>query len=84
MALFFLEYDLRKQRNYQPLYEELARFGAVRVLKSLWAFNRINTDATGLREHFRRFIDGDDGLVVMQVNDWATVRTERTPNELAA
>jgi len=35
MALYFLEYDLRKQRNYKPLYDTLATFGAVRILESL-------------------------------------------------
>jgi hypothetical protein len=29
MALFFLTYDLRKQRDYSKLYEELHRFNAV-------------------------------------------------------
>lgn len=43
MALYFLEYDLRKQRDYKKLYDELAKFGAVRILKSLWCFNREQT-----------------------------------------
>lgn len=80
MALFFLDYDLRKQRNYQPLYDELASFGAVRILESSWCFNRFNTTASGLRDHFMQFIDADDGLWVAQVTDWATYKTLKSPN----
>lgn len=83
MALFFLDYDLRKQRNYQPLYDELARFGGVRILESSWCFNRFNTTAANLRDHLMQFIDADDGLWVVQVTDWATYKTLKTPTALA-
>ncbi len=82
MSLYFLSYDLRKQRNYQPLYDELAKFNAKRVLESLWCFKRFNTTAAALRDHFRQFIDQDDGLVVAEVTDWATRNTLGTPNDL--
>jgi len=82
MALFFLEYDLRKQRDYQKLYDELKSFNAVRILKSSWCFKRHNTNAAGLRDHFKNFIDSDDGLVVSEVSDWATWNTTSTPNKL--
>lgn len=84
MALYFLDYDLRKQRNYQALYDELARFKAVRMLESSWCFNRVNTTATGLRDHFRQFIDSDDGLAIGAVTDWATYKALKSPNALAA
>jgi hypothetical protein len=79
MAQFFLSYDLRKQRDYQPLYDELARFDAVRILESEWAFNRYNINAAGLRDHFGKFIDADDGICVTEVTDWATRRTLGVP-----
>lgn len=82
MALFFLEYDLRKQRNYQMLYDELKRFNAVRVLESLWCFKRIGTNSAGLREHFKRFIDSDDGVAVIEVADWATWNALKSPQDL--
>lgn len=62
MPLFFLEYDLRNRRDYQPLYDELDRYGAVRILESLWCFKRFQTTAAGLRDHFKQYIDNDDGL----------------------
>lgn len=79
MAIFFLEYDLREQRNYQPLYDELAEFSAVRVLESLWAFKRLNTNCAGLRDHFSKFIDSDDGLIVSEAIDWATRSVLQSP-----
>jgi hypothetical protein len=82
MALYFLEYDLRKSRDYQKMYDELKTFNAVRLLESLWCFKRINTSAEGLREHFKQFIDADDGLVVADVSDWATWRAVGNPNQL--
>lgn len=82
MALFFLEYDLRKRRDYQPLYDELDRFEAVRVLESLWCFKRVNTTSAGLRDHFKQYIDGDDGLSVAEVTDWASFGAIGTPNDL--
>lgn len=82
MALYFLEYDLRNQRDYQKLYDELAKFKAVRILKSLWCFNRIETNTERLRDYFKKFIDSDDGLIVAEVTDWASIKTESTPNQL--
>ena len=82
MALFFLSYDLRKSRDYQKLYDELKRFDAVKILESQWCFNRFNTNAKGLRDHFKAFIDADDGLCVSEVSDWATYNTDGNPNQL--
>lgn len=82
MALFFLEYDLRKNRDYEKIYKELESFNAVRILESLWCFKRINTNCSGLRDHFSKFIDTDDGLVISEVTDWATKNTTSTPSKL--
>lgn len=82
MALYTLSYDLRKQRDYQKLYDELKKFNAIRILESIWCFNRFNTSASGLRDHFKQFIDFDDGLLVTEVNDWASYNTLGNPNQL--
>lgn len=82
MALYFIEYDLRKQRSYQPLYDELARFGAISYLESAWALKHSSTSATALRDHFKGFIDADDGLMVAEVTSWACVGCKTTPKQL--
>jgi len=82
MALYFLTYDLRNQKNYQNLYDELENFDAVRILESTWCFNRANTSAKGLRDHFKKKVDSDDGLMVSEVTNWASTKTDGTPNDL--
>lgn len=82
MALYFLTYDLRNNRDYQKLYDELKSFNAVKVLESTWCFNRINTTASNLRDYFKGFIDSDDGLLIDESNSWATSNTDGTPNDL--
>ena len=82
MALYFLEYDLRKHRDYKKLYDDLATFNAIRIMKSLWCFKRERTSAQDLRDHFSRFIDDDDGLIVAEVTEWASIATDSNPNEL--
>jgi len=88
MALYFLSYDLRGNRDYEKLYDELKKFNAVRMLESNWCFNRINTTAKSLRDYFMGFIDNDDDLVVSEiassygVNQWATSGVHKTPNDM--
>mgnify|MGYP001067672977 CR=1 FL=1 len=79
MALYFLSYDLRKRRDYDKLYEELGRFDAAQVLESLYAFTRINTSSEKLRAHFSRFIDTDDGLIVIKASEWAGRKMTKSP-----
>ncbi|GFN25465.1 hypothetical protein ADE_11630 [Achromobacter denitrificans] len=79
MALYFLSYDLRKSRNYQPLYDALAKLGATRVLESLWAITHADTNCETVRNYFRQFIDADDGLIVTQAVDWATWNVDKNP-----
>ncbi len=76
MALYFLSYDLRKDKDYQVLFDELRRFGAIRILKSEWCFHQSNTSVIALRDHFKGFIDHDDGLSVAEVADWAAYKLE--------
>jgi hypothetical protein len=82
MALFFLDYDLRGTRDYQKLYDELKRFDAVRILESLWCFNRVDISASGLRDYWKQFVDSNDAICVSEVSDWATLRTLGNPNDL--
>jgi len=82
MKLYFLTYDLRNSSNYQPLYDEFKKFNAVRILESTWCFNRTNTSPSRLRDYFGKFIDSDDGLMISEVSNWASRRTDGTPKDL--
>ena len=62
---YIISYDLvAPGRNYQPLWDELAHIGAQRALQSQWAVRRGETTASGLRDHFQKFIDSNDRLLV--------------------
>ncbi|SHG89739.1 hypothetical protein [Flagellimonas flava] len=82
MALYFLSYDLRNNRDYQKLYDELKSFGAIQVLESTWCFKRVNTSIAALRDYFKGFIDKDDGLLIDESVGWATYNSNNTPNNL--
>lgn len=88
MALYSLNYDLVKQRDYQKLYDELANFNAVRVTESQWFFKRFDATVSGLREHFSKFIDSDDRLMVAEIASvnntpqWAGRNLLGSPNKL--
>ncbi|HML95597.1 MAG TPA: CRISPR-associated protein Cas2 [Thermodesulfobacteriota bacterium] len=82
MALYFLSYDLRKDKDYPRLTEELERFGAIKTLKSEWCFRHSDTSAAALRDHFKQYIDNDDGLMVAAVIDWAAYKLKDNPNKL--
>ena len=67
---YVVSYDLLKPgQDYSPLWAELRRLGGKRVLKSQWVMRRTNTSATGLRDHFRKFIDNNDRLLVVGIDD---------------
>lgn len=66
-----ISYDLREPgRNYEPLWTELKRFGAVRVLDSDWVLTS-DHGCDVLRDHFLQFMDSNDGLLVTKVETWA-------------
>jgi hypothetical protein len=79
LALYFLDYDLRKKRDYKTLYDELSNFAATRVLESTWCFIRFNTTCADLRDHFTMFVDADDGLIVTEVSGWAGKKLNGNP-----
>lgn len=81
--LYFVEYDLRKVRNYQPLYDALIKLGAKRMLESSWCLRHTNTSAVRLRDYLWQFMDADDGLVVSKVSDWASYNLLCDPNKVS-
>jgi hypothetical protein len=82
MAVYFLSLDLNTGRDYRELYEELDNLNAVRILESDWCLERYNTTPSELRDYFKSFLDNDEGLFVIEANNWATSNTFSTPNDL--
>lgn len=64
MARYQVNYDLRQPgRNYDTLYQRLATWKAVRVLKSAWIIDT-NSNAVTIRDDLAKYIDANDGLLV--------------------
>ena len=80
--LFFIDYDLRKERDYQTLYDELNRLKAIQVLESCWCLRIEGSSAEEIRDHIMKFIDANDGIMVSEISNWASYNTNGHPNQL--
>ena len=64
MTVYVVNYDLRKPgRNYQPLWDRLAAWKAVRGLESMW-FIVTSSTAVQIRDDLKAYVDSNDGLFV--------------------
>jgi hypothetical protein len=67
VTVFVVNYDLRKPgQNYQPLWDRLAAWKAVRGLESMW-FITATTTADELRDDLRGYVDSSDGIFVAEL-----------------
>lgn len=83
MASFLISYDLHKVRNYQPLYDKLDEWGAVRLLESVWLANMTGT-AGAIRDVLAGLGDDDDSFAVIELKKgsrWATRRAKKSGND---
>lgn len=66
MASYIITYDLRKQRNYEVLYEAIKSYETwAHVLESTWVV-KTTKSAVQIRDHLANHIDSDDGLFVVK------------------
>ena len=64
---YTVSYDLRAPgRNYQQLYDELARYNGQRLLDSEWIIRAYNTSSEAVRDHLRQRMDQNDRLLVTE------------------
>lgn len=79
MTVYVVSYDLRApKRDYQPLYERLAAWRAVRALESVWLIEA-ESSALQVGVDLRNHIDKDDGLLVTPVSGrtaWSAIEPE--------
>lgn len=87
VRLYFISYDLIKGKDYRRIIAELERYGAKRVLESMWVLKHAWTSKQ-LSDHFGKFIDHDDRLMVVGCAnilggwEWASIRPHFDPNKL--
>ena len=68
MALYQITYDLRKQRNYEALFERIKAYGNwCHALESNWVIST-SQSAAQVRDNLRLTMDGDDGLLVTRLS----------------
>jgi len=72
MTTFTVSYDLIKRKDYQTLWDELARLGAFRTQASYWLVNVNLPTAKQLHDHLKQYVDQDDRLWVSELttNYW--------------
>ncbi len=71
---YLISYDLNKPgKNYDARINAITAMGGTRVLLSQWVVRRNDTSASGLRDHFWTFMDANDRLLVVSIDnsDWA-------------
>lgn len=67
MKVYQVNYDLRKQRNYEPLYERIQGYGTYcHALESTWVIAS-NQTAAQIRDYLSQVMDADDGLLVTRL-----------------
>lgn len=67
MKVYQVSYDLRKQRNYEALYERIKRYeGWCHALESSWVI-ATNQSASQIRDNLMQVLDQDDGLLVTRL-----------------
>ncbi len=68
MALYQISYDLRKQRNYEALFERIKAYGS--WCHALESSSVISTSqsAVQIRDNLLQAMDGDDGLLVARLS----------------
>lgn len=68
MKVYQINYDLRKQRNYEELYKKIKAYGTwCRPLKSCWIIASDKT-AVQIRDDLQQVMDNDDGLLVTRLD----------------
>ena len=64
MSVYAVSYDLKKPgSHYQPLWDRLADWKAVRALESFWLIDSDDA-ALVIRDDLKKYVDSNDGLFV--------------------
>lgn len=81
---YSISYDLQAPgKDYQKLWDELRRFNARRVLESQWVLRHSNTSVGALRDHFKKYIDKNDRLMVIGFeHEWASYNAKINVNDI--
>lgn len=81
MPCYLISYDLRRDRDYDDLYEAIKEYRTwAHVLESTWAVVT-QTSAKEIRNDLEQYTDNDDGLFVVKSGTEAAWRNVLCDNE---
>lgn len=67
MKVYQVDYDLRKQRDYQDLYQRIRSYPSwCHPLESTWVIGTTQT-AEQIRDYLMGVMDADDGILVTEL-----------------
>ena len=74
MKVYQIDYDLRKQKNYEEINERIRSYGTYCNPLSSWLI-ATNQTAVQVRDYLRAVMDSDDGLWVtkLQREEWLSI-----------
>lgn len=71
--LKLITYDLHKpEKDYEKLFDALKTYSWAHPLDSVW-FLRTEKSVSEIMKHLKQFIDSDDGIIVVSVDDWSVL-----------
>lgn len=82
MVKYFISFDDNNNKNYENLMSELNKFNAIEVMDSLYCIRFQDEKTDELRNHFQKFIEKEDGLLLIKSAYWAGFNLMSNPNEL--
>lgn len=71
MSIYIIAYDIKNNSgsfDYDKLISNLEENGCHRIQYSTWLGNFSNS-AKQVHDHFKEFLDSDDGLAVMEITN---------------
>lgn len=70
MNVYIVSYDLIKDKDYQPLIDEIKSIGSwAKPLESFWLVKTSET-ASSVRDSLKKVMDSNDKLIVIEANKW--------------
>lgn len=81
MALYFLSFELKRNKNNKKLREELHKHSAQKILTSLWSLETNDSNVLGLVDRFSSCIHKGDRLLVTESKGWAGVQPILPPKK---
>ncbi|MDG1286678.1 MAG: hypothetical protein P8P30_03830 [Rickettsiales bacterium] len=80
MPFYAITYDLNNEKNYPKIQKEFEKLNSHKAAYSFYLVK--NTASTKqMLEHFKQFVDEDDTLVVVRIDDVESYRPLKGTND---